>query len=75
MSETRNFLIPEHRKLAENELDMILKKYNLNSKSKLPSIKAKDFAISELDASIGDVIEITRESFAGKTKYYRVVVE
>ncbi len=75
MSNQRNFLIPKHRKLAEDDANQILKKYNIDSKSKLPSIKIKDFAISELDVSVGDVIEISRESFAGKSKYYRVVVE
>ena len=75
MSKQRNFLIPKHRKLAEDDVNQILKKYNIDSKSKLPSIKIKDFAISELDASVGDVIEISRESFAGKSKYYRAVIE
>ena len=53
-----NFLIPVHRKLAEEEVNSLLKKYNLISKLKLPKIKANDNAIAELGAQIGDVIEI-----------------
>ena len=70
-----NFLIPVHRKLAEEEVNSLLKKYNLISKLKLPKIKANDNAIAELGAQIGDVIEITRNSFAGESKYYRVVTD
>ena len=70
-----NFLIPIHRKLTEEETSSILEKYNLISKLKLPKIKAGDNAIAELEAQIGDVIEITRNSFAGESKYFRVVVE
>lgn len=75
MSEQSNFLIPEHRKLAEEEVTKILEKYSLESKFKLPMIKLKDPALEGLEVEIGDVIEITRESFAGKSKYFRLVVE
>ena len=70
-----NFLIPEHRKLAEDEANSILVKYNLISKLKLPKISRGDPALAELGVEIGDVIEIIRTSFAGKSKYYRVVIE
>ena len=70
-----NFLIPTHRKLSEEEVNSILEQYELNDKIKLPKIKVKDPAIVELGAELGDVVEITRKSFAGESKYYRMVVE
>lgn len=70
-----NFLIPNHRKLAEVEINSVLKKYNLDGVHKLPKIKLKDPALAELDVVLNDVIEISRESFAGSSKYYRVVEE
>jgi DNA-directed RNA polymerase subunit H (RpoH/RPB5) len=73
--ETKNFLMPKHKKLNETELLDVLKKYSLENISKLPKIKIKDSALSQLDVQVGDVIEISRKSFAGETKYYRVVIE
>ena len=74
MEET-NFLIPKHKKLSESQINSLLKEYSLESVSKLPKIKSNDPALAELGVEIGDVIEIIRTSFAGKTKYYRVVTE
>lgn len=74
MGET-NFLIPKHKKLDDSEVSKLLEKHSLKSVGSLPKIKARDQALSELDVQIGDVIEITRYSFAGESKYYRVVVE
>ncbi len=73
--EKQNFLIPNHRKLSSEEIKAILNQYFLDDVSKLPRIKIKDPALVSLDASIGDVIEIVRKSFAGENKYYMVVVE
>lgn len=72
----QNFLIPNHKKISEEEIKTLLEKYQLESTSKLPKIKVKDMGIKHMeDVVVGDVIEITRNSFAGETKYYRVVVE
>ena len=75
MEDKRNFLIPNHRKLAEDETKQILKKYELVAVTKLPKIKVNDPGLAGLDCKISDVVEITRNSFAGESKYYRVVVE
>jgi DNA-directed RNA polymerase subunit H (RpoH/RPB5) len=76
MGETQtNFLIPKHRKLAEQEIISVLDKYELTSILKLPKIKKGDPGLAELEAQVSDVIEITRNSFAGQSKYYRVVIE
>ena len=74
MGET-NFLIPKHKKLEDSEVSKLLEKHSLKSVDSLPKIKARDQALSGLDVKVGDVIEITRHSFAGESKYYRVVVE
>lgn len=74
MEET-NFLMPKHEKLNADQIKALLEKHSLEDVSKLPKIKIKDIALSTLEVSIDDVIEITRESFAGQSKYYRVVIE
>jgi len=74
-NQVKNVLIPPHRKLSEDEVLKVLELNNLDEVFKLPKIKLKDSALSELDVIIGDVIEIERTSFAGKSKYYRVVVD
>ena len=76
MEQQQNFLIPKHKKLTEEEVKNLLEKYNLSSISKLPKIKIKDQGLDSIEeVQAGDVIEISRKSFAGETKYYRVVVE
>jgi len=71
-----NFLVPGHKKMSEEEVLIILEKYNLKDKSKLPKVKIKDFAVKSMkDVVVGDVVEISRTSFVGDTKYYRVVIE
>lgn len=70
----QHILIPQHRKLSEQETEEILKKYNV-SKKQLPKIKINDSAILELDPKKGDLIEIIRDSpTTGKSYFYRAVV-
>jgi len=71
-----HILIPKHEVMADNEVEELLKKYNV-TKDKLPKIYEFDAAISELkpEPKPGDVIKISRKSpTAGSTFYYRVVV-
>ena len=69
-----HILIPQHRKLNEEEMENILKKYNI-SRKQLPKIKINDSAILEFDPKKGDVIEIIRDSpTMGKSYFYRAVV-
>jgi DNA-directed RNA polymerase subunit H (RpoH/RPB5) len=75
MGEQTNFLMPIHRKLNSGEVIALLEKYSLSGVDKLPKIKVKDPAIATIETVVGDVIEITRSSFAGESKYYRVIVE
>lgn len=70
-----NFLIPNHKKLSEEDISTLLTKYSIEKKN-LPKINIKDPALSVygLEVEEGDVIEITRTSFAGEKPYYRLVV-
>lgn len=67
--------VPQHRKLEEDEVEEVLEKYDAD-KDQLPKIERTDAALKQMDAEVGDVIEIRRESpTAGKTTYYRTVIE
>lgn len=67
--------VPEHRKLDEDEVDEVLDEFGAD-KDELPKIQRTDAALKQMDAEVGDVIEIRRESpTAGKTTYYRTVIE
>ncbi|MBY6293850.1 DNA-directed RNA polymerase subunit H [Nanohaloarchaea archaeon H01] len=68
-------LVPEHRKMSEEEIEELLEKHGIEREN-LPKIKSNDSALKQKDFEPGDVFEITRSSpTAGKTKYYRMVVE
>ncbi len=71
----KHVLVPEHRKLSEEEKTEILKKYNVREK-KFPRIKKTDPAIKNLNPEEGDIIEIKRESVSTNQTYlyYRVVI-
>jgi len=70
----KHILIPEHKKLSDEEADKILKKYNV-LKKQLPRIKSSDPAILNMNPERGDIIEIIRDSpTTGKSSFYRVVV-
>ena len=68
-----HILQPKHSKLSEKEAKEILKKYNVST-TQLPRIKITDAALPP-GAKLGDIIKIERKGEAGKTIYYRVVVE
>lgn len=67
--------VPEHRKLEDDEVEQVLEKYGAE-RDDLPKIDRNDAALKQMDVEDGDVIEIRRDSStAGKSTYYRVVVE
>jgi len=68
-------LVPKHEILPEEEIQEILDKYGVK-KEELPKIKDNDPVVKAIGAEVGDLLEITRENpLAGKTKYYRVVIQ
>lgn len=68
-------LVPEHELLDEDEVEQLLEDYEV-SKQQLPKIERNDAMAKRLNAEVGDVVKITRDSpTAGTTTYYRLVVE
>lgn len=67
--------VPDHRILDEEEVEEILEKYDAD-KDDLPKIERTDAALKQKDPEVGDIVEIRRDSpTAGKTTYYRLVIE
>ena len=67
--------VPKHEKMTEDEVEDLLETYD-TEKEKLPQIERTDAALKQMDVEEGDVIHIERDSpTAGKTDYYRVVVD
>ncbi|MES3518265.1 MAG: DNA-directed RNA polymerase subunit H [Natronomonas sp.] len=67
-------LVPEHRVLPEEEVSEVLSEYGID-RTDLPKIKRRDPALPD-DASVGNVIEIVRDSrTTDRAVVYRLVVE
>ncbi len=67
-------LVPEHEKMDEKQVKQLLEKFGIE-KENLPKIKKNDAVAKKMDLEPGDVVHIRRNSpTAGKTDYYRVVV-
>ncbi len=68
-------LSPKYRIMKEEEVEAILNKFKVVTRD-LPKIKLTDPAVKKLNATEGNVLEITRDSkTAGDAKYYRFVVK
>jgi len=68
-------LVPDHTVLDEGALGDVLEEYNIK-KTDLPKIKRTDPALQDVDAGVGDVIRIERNSRTTDTAVvYRLVVE
>jgi DNA-directed RNA polymerase subunit H len=72
---SKHRLVPKHTILSEKDKEELLTKYNINL-NQLPRILTSDPQVKAMDAKVGDVIKIERESgTAEKSTYYRVVVQ
>ena len=70
-----NILVPKHEVLNTEEAEKVLERYNA-TREELPKIRRSDPALKGLKPEVGDIVRITRDSpTAGKSFYYRVVVE
>ncbi|MEF8907228.1 MAG: DNA-directed RNA polymerase subunit H [Haloarculaceae archaeon] len=68
-------LVPDHTVLDEGALEDVLEEYNIK-KTDLPKIKRTDPALQDVDAGVGDVVRIERNSRTTDTAVvYRLVVE
>lgn len=71
---SQHSMVPEHRIVDDPALDEVLDEYNIK-RTDLPKIKRTDPALPD-DATVGDVIEITRDSrTTDQATVYRLVVE
>lgn len=71
---SKHKLVPKHSILGDAEKQELLKQYNITL-NHLPRILLTDPMVKFLDAKVGDVVKISRESpTAGRAVYYRVVV-
>ena len=67
-------LVPEHRVMGEEELEDLFAEYGID-RTDLPKIHENDAALPE-EATVGDVVEIIRDSRTTDTAYvYRLVIE
>ncbi len=67
-------MVPRHEIVDESELKQTLNEYNIE-KEQMPKIRESDPAARSIQAKIGDVVRITRESpTAGKAIFYRLVI-
>ena len=67
-------LVPEHRVLEDTDIEGVLEEYGIK-RTDLPKIKASDPSLPEA-ATVGDVIQITRDSRTTDTAtVYRLVIE
>jgi len=70
---SEHYLVPKHEIMNEKEGTELLKKFKI-TKKQLPVITHLDPMVKEIDAKMGDIIKITRNSqVAGKIFYYRIV--
>ncbi|MHA1637511.1 MAG: DNA-directed RNA polymerase subunit H [Candidatus Thorarchaeota archaeon] len=70
-----HILVPKHIIATDDEVQLVLGHYGIE-KPQFPRIRRDDPAARVLGAKIGQIVRIERESqTAGKTYYYRLVVD
>lgn len=72
---SKHELVPKHEKLSDAEGKAIMEKYNLRSKSQMPSLLKSDVMARWLGLKSGDIVKITRyNDTSGEYYYYRCCV-
>jgi DNA-directed RNA polymerase subunit H (RpoH/RPB5) len=72
---SKHELVPKHEKLTESEAKQVMDKYNIRTKSQLPSILKTDVMARWLGLRPGDIVKITRyNDTSGEYYYYRCCV-
>ncbi len=67
-------MVPKHEIIDETELKKTLSEYNIQ-KEQMPKIRVTDPVAVQIQAKVGDVVRITRDSqTAGKAIFYRLVI-
>ena len=72
---TKHELVPDHKRLSEEEGESILSRYSLTSKHQLPVLLKDDVISKYYNYKSGDIIEIskTKTSQNSEYKFYRCV--
>jgi len=71
---SKHKMVPKHTILGDAEKQELLKRYNITL-NHLPRMLITDPMAVVLQAKVGDVVKIVRDSpTAGKALYYRVIV-
>ena len=72
---TKHEYVPKHDKISNENIDYILKRYNLQSKNQLPCILHNDVIVRYYNYKPGDVIKITNTNHSQNKNYefYRCV--
>jgi DNA-directed RNA polymerase subunit H (RpoH/RPB5) len=72
---TEHQLVPEHRKLNQQESTEIMSKYLIKNKLNMPIILKTDVIAKWLGLKQGEIVEITRHNEnSGKSYYYRCCI-
>jgi DNA-directed RNA polymerase subunit H (RpoH/RPB5) len=70
---SKHKMVPRHTIVGDAEKQELLKRYNITL-NHLPRMLITDPMAKFLDAKVGDVVKIVRESpTAGKATYFRVI--
>lgn len=71
---TYHVFVPKHEKMSKDEVDELMEKYSLKTKTQLPLISKDDAIVRYYNFKTGDVLRITRKSSAiMETVFYRYV--
>ena len=70
-----NVMVGKHSICNIEEEKEVMKLNNITNKNQFPKIFITDSQVRLLDANIGDIIKIIRNTPTGKSVYYRVVID
>lgn len=70
-----NIMVGKHSICTKEEEKEVMKLNNITNKNQFPKIFITDSQVRLLDANIGDIIKIIRNTPVGKSVYYRVVID
>jgi len=71
---TKHKLVPKHIKCSDQEIEEVIKIYNITNKLQLPIILKEEPIVKYYNFKSGDIIKVLRNSVtAGESVYYRYV--
>jgi DNA-directed RNA polymerase subunit H len=73
LSKREHELVPLHRIMSKTEVSELTSEMGITVNN-LPKVLVTDPQAVKIEAKAGDVLEISRDDFGRKYKYYRLVV-